>query len=68
MLNPEHKLDMDKIEREVEDKKDLWTDLFTRLACDSFDSEDTEDVARKKIKYAAMVAEMMLEEVENRWQ
>jgi hypothetical protein len=68
MPNPENELDMDQIQREVEGKKQLWIEYFEQIAFDSFDSEDTEDVARKKIQYAAMIAEMMLAEVEKRWQ
>lgn len=59
---------MDQIQREVEDKKELWTNFFAELVFESIESEDPKFIVNQKIQHASMVAQMMLEEVEKRWQ
>lgn len=68
MANQDKKIDMDQIQREVEDKKELWTNFFAELVFESIESEDPKLIVNQKIQHASMVAQMMLEEVEKRWQ
>lgn len=68
MANQDKKIDMDQIQREVEDKKELWTNFFAELVFESIESEDPKFIVNQKIQHASMVAQMMLEEVEKRWQ
>lgn len=64
MANQDKKIDMDQIQREVEDKKELWTNFFAELVFESIESEDPKFIVNQKIQHASMVAQMMLEEVE----